>query len=192
MTGGGPVTGELRLRAQTWDLLAEALGEIRYTRDEGSGDRFRLVRDDDSNYAVLYVFTHNPNTYRPEEIRHTRHEFVVPVATYNKAAWTRWVFDRIVSIELHETCESFQVVEHDAVQPDDECLDCKHQRTRHDGRNSTCADCEGPDNTYRHRFVWAGPRYVRPYAPHHGNGWDPYTVWYDGHPDEQAKAPGED
>lgn len=131
-------------RAQTWDLLAEALSAIRYTRDEGRGDRFRLVRDDEHNYAVLYIFTHNPNTYRPEEIRHTRHEFVVPVATYNKAAWVRWVFDRIVSIEVHETCESFQL----------------------DG--------------------------VRVYAPHHGNGWDPYTVWYDGHPDEQAKAPGED
>jgi hypothetical protein len=93
---------------------------------------------------VLYIFTHNRNTYRPDEIRHTRHEFVVPVATYHRAAWIRWVFDRILSIETHETTECFQV--------------------------------EG----------------VRIYSPHHGNGWDPYTMWYDGHPDEQAKAPGDD
>lgn len=133
-------------REQTWDVLAEALDSIRYTRDESPEwpRRFRLIRDDEHNYAVLNIITHNPNTYRPDEIRHTRHEFVVPVATYNRASWLRWVFDRIASIEFHETCESFQV----------------------DG--------------------------VRIYAPHHGNGWDPYAAWYDGHPDEQAKAPGDD
>lgn len=132
-------------KQQTWDVLSDVLDSIRYTRDESDAiPRFRFVCNDQHNYAILYIYTHNPNTYRPDEIRHTRHEFVVPVATYNRAAWIRWVFDRIVSIEIHETCESFQV----------------------DG--------------------------VRVYAPHHGNGWDPYTLWYDGHPDEQAKAPGED
>jgi hypothetical protein len=129
---------------QTWDLLEHAIGRIRYTRDERpTTPRFQLVRDDDSNYAVLYVFTHNPNTYRPDEIRHTRHEFVVPVATYHEDAWIRWVFDRIASIEQHETCESFQV----------------------DG--------------------------VRIYAPHHGNGEDPYAFWPGGTAEQKAKAPGE-
>lgn len=133
-------------REQTWDVLAEALGGIEYTRDPlpAGYERFRLHRADADNYAVLFVFTHNPNTYDPARMRLTRHEFVVPVATYHRAAWIRWVFDRIASIEMHETCESFQV---------------------------------------------GG---VRVYAPHHGNGWDPYTAWFDGHPDEQAKAPGED
>lgn len=133
-------------REQTWDVLEEALNHVRYTRDESDEwpRRFRLIRDDAHNFAVLNIITHNPNTYRPSEIRHTRHEFVVPVATYNRATWIRWVFDRIAGIEFHETCESFQV----------------------DG--------------------------VRIYAPHHGNGWDPYQPWYDGHPDEQAKAPGDD
>lgn len=132
-------------RAQTWDILEDVLAEIHYTRDEIKGwRRFQLERDDENNYAVLYIFTHNPNTYRPEEIRHTRHEFVVPVATYNEPTWVRWAFERIDSIERHETCESFQY------------------------------------------------KGVRIYAPHHSNGWDPYSLWYDGHPDEQAKAPGED
>lgn len=131
-------------RPQTWDLLAEALTSITYTRDQPPGRRFHLERTDEDNYAVLYVFTHNPNTYRPEEMRHTRHEFVVPVATYNRDTWVRWVFDRIAAIELHETCESFQV----------------------DG--------------------------VRIYAPHHGNGEDPYAFWPGGTPAQKAKAPGED
>lgn len=130
---------------QTWDLLENALGRIRYTRDERVGTpRFQLVRDDDSNHAVLYVFTHNANTYRPDEVRHTRHEFVVPVATYHEQAWVRWVFDRVASIEHHETCESFQV----------------------DG--------------------------VRIYAPHHGNGEDPYAFWPGGTAEQKAKAPGDD
>lgn len=124
------------------------LGSITYTRDPlprgAAYSRFRLKRDDESNFAVLYIFTYNPNTYHPEQMRHTRHEFVVPVATYNRPTWIRWVYDQILSIEIHETGECFQV----------------------DG--------------------------VRIYSPHHGNGWNPYHVWYDGHPDEQKKAPGDD
>lgn len=132
---------------QSWDVLEEALGEVRYTRDVPPGGherRFDLFRDDKSNYAVLYIFTYNPNTYKPDQMRHTRHEFVVPVATYNRSTWTRWVFDRIASIELHEACESFQV---------------------------------------------AGKRI---YAPHHGNGEDPYSFWPGGTAEQKAKAPGDD
>jgi hypothetical protein len=133
---------------QTWDILEEALSSIVYQRDPlpkyTGHKRFELMRDDANNYAVLFIFTYNPNTYDLDRMRFTRHEFVVPVCTYHRQAWLRWVFDKLESIERHETAESFLV----------------------DG--------------------------VRIYAPHHGNGWDPYTPWYDGHPDQQAKAPGED
>ena len=131
-------------RPQTWDLLAAALESITYTRDAPPGQRFKLVREDEANYAVLYIFTLNPNTYAPEQMRHTRHEFVVPVATYHESAWVRWVFDRILSIEAHETCESFQYC----------------------GR--------------------------RLYAPHHGNGEDPYAFWPGGTAEQKLKSPGDD
>lgn len=132
-------------REQTWDLLQAALDSIDYIRDplpDGS-PRFRLHRDDPSNWARLDIFTYTPNTYRPGQMRGTRHEAVVPVATYNQDTWERWVFDRIQAIERHETAESFLV---------------------------------------------GG---VRKFAPHHGPGEDPYVLWFDGHPDKQAKAPGE-
>lgn len=129
---------------QTWDILEDTLDHISYTRDYPPRGRFKLERRDEENYAVLYIYTYNPNTYRPEEMRHTQHEFVVPVVTYNEPAWVRWVFDRILSIEQHETCENFFV----------------------DGE--------------------------RIYAPHHGNGWDPYTFWPGHDYEEKAKAPGED
>lgn len=129
---------------QTWHLLADALTSIKYTRDQPPRTRFQLVVHGEDNYAVLYIYTYNRNTYRPDEMRHTQHEFVVPVATYHREAWTRWVFDRIASIELHETCENFFVDE------------------------------------------------VRVYAPHHGNGEDPYAFWPGGTPEQKSKAPGED
>lgn len=182
---------EVKRRDQTWDTLAEVLDSIRYARDplpEGY-PRFRLHRDDEGNWARLDIFTYNPNTYRPGEMRLTRHEFIVPAATYHNAGWTRWVFDRIASIEMHETCESFQVRDEFGCDVDCKCSWCGHAATLHDGRNSTCrgaADCA------EHRFHCETGHYVRIYGPHHSNGWDPYTIWYDGHPEEQAKAPGDD
>jgi hypothetical protein len=131
------------VRPQTWDLLQEAVDGIEYRRDPVPGDRFRLVRSDEENYAVLHVFTYNENTYRPGEMRHTRHEFVVPVATYNRRQWVRWVTERVLSIEAHETVENLFV----------------------DGE--------------------------RVHSPYHGDGWDPYALWFDGDPGERAKAPGD-
>jgi hypothetical protein len=180
----------LRQREQTWDVLADVLDHITYTRDEKPGHpRFRLVRDDAANYAVLHVFTHTPNTYRPDETRHTRHEFIVPAATYHREGWTRWVFDRLCSIELHETCESFQVDEGDCAEHCT-CKTCGCAISHHDGRDSTCYGPVCPDP--KHRFSCSTNHYVRPYSPHHGNGWDPYTLWLRSSPAEQAKAPGDD
>lgn len=135
------------IRDQTWDELARFLDT--FTFEDRS--RFELHRDDESNYAVLYAFLHAPNTYSPlvdgkRGDRYTRHEFVVPVATYNYETWRRWVFERLKAAAIHEVCEWFM----------------------DDG--------------------------VRVFAPHHGNGEDPYIEWYT-RPDraeQVAKAPGDD
>lgn len=128
---------------QTWDELERFLA--RFTYDDGS--RTRLVRDDEANYAVLYVFLHAPNSYVGEpgdrEDRFTRHEFVVPVATYNYENWRRWVYERLCSAALHEVGEWFM----------------------DDG--------------------------VRVFAPHHGNGEDPYVQWQLGTQEQVDKAPGD-
>jgi len=128
----------------TWDVLEDLLEEIEYKRDEPPADRFAFERNDEANYAVLYIFTYNKNTYKPEVMRHTRHEFIVPPATYNRHTWARWVFEKIVAIETHETAEWFFV----------------------DGE--------------------------RQFAPHHGNGEDPYMVWHLGTDEQARKAPGDD
>lgn len=127
---------------QTWNLLQEALTEIEYGREIPPGPRFQLTRQDAENYAVLKIFTWNTDTFNPPNMRHTRHEFVVPMATYNKDTWIRWVFDAILAIETHETCEWFLV----------------------NGE--------------------------RIYSPHHGNGEDPYKMWFTSYPEKKTVAPG--
>lgn len=131
-------------KEQTWDLLEEVLTELRYKRDEPPGQRFRLVREDENNYAKLFIFTYNIDTYNAPQMRHTRHEFVVPVATYNEDTWVRWVHDAIQAIEAHETDEW---------------------------------------------FFYKGKRI---YAPHHGNGENPYAQWYTSFPEKKSKSPGDD
>jgi hypothetical protein len=94
---------------QTWDVLESVIRAVSYV-DES---QFKLVRDDfndASNYAIMYVFIHAPNSYREDRRdRYTRHEFVVPVATYDRENWTRWVFERLKRIAIHEVCEWFKV-----------------------------------------------------------------------------------
>lgn len=99
-------------RNQTWDILEDALKSIEYKREpppDWFGRRFNLERDDESNHAILHIYTYNPNTYKEGKMRLTNHEFLVPCATYNREAWIRWVFDNIAKIELHETTEFFFV-----------------------------------------------------------------------------------
>lgn len=94
---------------QTWDILEQVVAEATYT----DRTRFELVRDDEddaSNYALLYVFIHAPNSYYDDRRdRYTRHEFVVPVATYDRTNWIRWVFERVESAAIHEVCEWFMI-----------------------------------------------------------------------------------
>jgi hypothetical protein len=165
---------------QTWDLLAEVLNEMVWTRDAPpNGRRYIFSRDDQSNYAVLYLLTYNVNTYHPERMRTTHHEAVVPVATYHKAAWTRWVFDRIAAIDLHETCESFLIPDLDA---------CIHCGAHDDPDGDHSCSCPHRDGECDHVSPWL----YRPYAPHHGNGEDPYSFWPGGTAEQKAKAPGDD
>lgn len=100
---GGDVSDR---RAQTWDVLGEVVDAVTYV----DRSRFALERDDDANYALLYIFITAPNSYRDDRAdRHTRHEFVVPVATYDRENWIRWLFEQLKSIEIHEVCEWFKV-----------------------------------------------------------------------------------
>lgn len=106
---------------------------------------FRLFngdRGDGSAGLTLEILVFSPDSYQPTQERGVRHWFIVPAATYDSRAWTRWVFDRVIDVETHEACEFF-----------------KHQG-------------------------------LRPYAPNHGLGRNPYTIIERGTDADAKRRPG--
>lgn len=63
---------------------------------------------------TLVITTLGYNSYKPSEGETYRvhHYFIVPAATYDERAWTRWLFDQFVLVETHEAMEFFRVNKH--------------------------------------------------------------------------------
>lgn len=120
---------------------------------------------------TLIVTTSTINSYRQEQMVRVNHYFPVPAATYNEASWLRWLFDCMAKVELHECMEFFALTD-TVVNPDDQCVLCGHAAQRHDGRNNTCST----PKCAAHRFRGGEPTLLRPFAPTHGPGDDPYVV----------------
>lgn len=76
----------------------------------------------DYKYAGAY------DAYRPGVERPVYFYFSVPAATYNEASWTRWLFDSILDVEIHEAMEHFAL-------KDDELLYRPHPPTHGPGDN---------------------------------------------------------
>lgn len=72
-------------------------------------------KDADGNIVgkglTLIVKTLGYNSYKPSDVETYRvnHYFIVPAATYDERAWTRWLFDQLVLVETHEAMEFFRV-----------------------------------------------------------------------------------
>ena len=49
----------------------------------------------------------NPTNLIPDY--RVNHLFIVPGASYNKTAWSRWLLDRLIEVETHEACEFFRI-----------------------------------------------------------------------------------
>lgn len=91
--------------------LAEIVSSLKYR----PGWRFNLEHTDrgqGSEGLTFIVRSLGYDTYNPDrgETYGVIHYFIVPAASYNKQSWTRWVLDRLIDIETHETCE-FMVVD---------------------------------------------------------------------------------
>lgn len=78
-----------------------------------------MIRDPKTTHGgeakglTLIIKTLGPNTYHPERGQNysVSHLFIVPAATYNRASWQRWLFERYVDVFRHEAMESFQIDE---------------------------------------------------------------------------------
>lgn len=49
------------------------------------------------------------NAYHPDRPRPVYFYFPVPAATFNRASWQRWLFDRLTDVERHEQMERFAI-----------------------------------------------------------------------------------
>lgn len=56
---------------------------------------------------TLVVTRCGPDTHHPERVIAVNHYFPVPAATYNRASWMRWLFDRLGDVDTHERMEDF-------------------------------------------------------------------------------------
>lgn len=97
--------------------LAELVDALDYRGHEGwrvwLADNMDRDRDAEHNVIgyglTLVVLTEGYDSYHPERGRTygVHHYFIVPAATYNRAAWCRWLFDQLAKVELHEAMEHF-------------------------------------------------------------------------------------
>jgi len=134
--------------------LADLVNRLRYRRHLGwkvwlEDDRVRDPADThkgESRGMTLIVQRVGPNSYDHDELMAVNHYFAVPPATYNRASWVRWLFDRLGDVDTHERMEDF-AFEHE----------------EQDGISGLL--------TMPPRKVTE-----RPYAPNHGPGWDPYLI----------------
>jgi len=134
--------------------LADLVDKLRYRRHLG----WRVWLEDDlqrdkpgrhsgeSRGMTLIVQRAGPNTYHPDEHMAVSHYFAVPPATYNRASWMRWLFDRLGDVDTHERMEDFVLSR---------------------GPVPWSGDSPYPEGT---------EELERPYAPNHGPGWSPYLI----------------
>lgn len=68
-----------------------------------------LDRGQGSRGLTLCVLITTPDTYDVTVMRRVMHYHIVPAAAYDRRSWQKWLFDRLMDIELHEAMEYFQI-----------------------------------------------------------------------------------
>jgi len=154
--------------------LAELVEQVKY-KAKWSFSLDSFDRGQGSEGLTLSIHIITPDAYHPEIPRGVVHYFPVPPAAYDVRSWQRWLFDQILLVESHEACEFFALKDVYSFKDDSLCEACNHSVHLHDGRDESCADCH---SDHGHRFVVRSEDqiYVRPYAPSHGPGNDPYLI----------------
>ena len=99
--------------------LAALVASCSYRAHEGWNVYLEDIQDRDLDAEgnaiggglTLRVLTKGYDTYHPEHGNTYRvnHYFIVPAATYNRAAWMRWLFEQFAKVELHECMENFVI-----------------------------------------------------------------------------------
>lgn len=165
------MTSVMRQEAPYPSVLAGLVGRLRY-KDGWTFSLTDMDRGQGSAGLTLVIKVRCPDSYHPENRIRVAHYMLVPPAAYNERSWQRWLFSQILLVEQHEAAEFFQLRDDSMPDLHDRCT-CGHPAIAHDGRYSSCDGCSAAD---QHRFEAQETRYVRPYAPLHGPGNDPYLI----------------
>jgi len=84
----------------TLDILREEVGKATCFPDWS----FKLA-DEDGDLR-LYIIIDGHNNLHPDQPFRVCHPHPVPTATYNRATWRRWIFDRCMASMTHEMGEA--------------------------------------------------------------------------------------
>lgn len=68
-----------------------------------------IDRGQGSQGLTLVITVDGPDAYHPERLIGVAHYFIVPAAAYDRRAWRRWLFDRVLDVEHHEAMEFFAI-----------------------------------------------------------------------------------
>src|SRR5262249_11022733 len=105
---GGYVAGQMTQTAPFPQALASVVERLSYR----PGWSFRLAvieRSVGVRGLHLIISVDTVDAYHPERPYTVTHNLAVPIESHDEASWTRWVFDRIGDVEMHERMEAFQV-----------------------------------------------------------------------------------
>lgn len=58
-------------------------------------------------HSMLCVYSTTPDSTSPARNRWTQHQFELPADDLSIEDWQRWVFERLLEVELHEAGEFF-------------------------------------------------------------------------------------
>lgn len=93
--------------AELAELVAEMRLSVHPTWSFELDDRIRDhagSHGGDAGGLTFVVLAETRDAYQ-DRPRAVYHYFPVPAATFNRAAWKRWILDCLLQIQLHETCE---------------------------------------------------------------------------------------
>jgi len=100
--------GQMQHVAPFPDALAAVVGQAAY-RPGWSFTLGDMGRHAGARGLTLTISVETTDAYHPGEPYTVTHYFWVPPESYDEQAWSRWLFDRIGAVELHERMEAFTV-----------------------------------------------------------------------------------
>lgn len=91
--------------ANTHDVLANLVAEVKCK----PGWAFELRPASDGPFLSLVISVDGPDSRGARRPIRVQHWHAVPEATYNRASWARWLFERCRGVENHELGEWFDI-----------------------------------------------------------------------------------